>query len=78
MISIFIRRHLRAPVLSQAEMTVGEYPCWIEERADELVVHFQPKTVPSAKTFFNLRFRTTDKTARARIRRIFDELSRID
>ena len=78
MIGIFIKRYLRAPALSQAEMIVGKYPCWIEERADELVVHFQPKESPSDKTLFNLRFRTTKKVTRARIRQIFDELSCID
>lgn len=78
MIGTLIKYHLRAPALSQPEMTVGGYPCWIQERADELVVHFQPKTVPSTKTLFNLRFRTTNRATRAKIRRLFDELSRID
>ena len=57
-------------------MIVGEYPCWIEDRADELVVHFEPKTAgASAHTFFNLRFRGRSTAERSLIKDMFNVLS---
>lgn len=57
-------------------MIVGGYPCWIEDRFDETVVHFEPKSDGSSShTFFNLRFRVTDQAKRSRIKAVFDELS---
>lgn len=62
--------------MSRASMIVGEYPCWIEDRPDETVVHFEPKRAGSSShTFFNLRFRVTDPAKRSRIKAVFDELS---
>lgn len=57
---------------------LGEYPFRIEERYDELVVHFESKKNPLRGTVFNLRFRITDKHKRNRIKEIISELSKID
>ncbi len=57
---------------------LGEYPFRIEERFDELVVHFESKLNPLRGTVFNLRFNTRDKQKRERIKEIIAELSRID
>ena len=57
---------------------LGEYPFRIEERFDELVVHFESKLNPLRGTVFNLRFKITDKQRRNRIKEIIAELSKID
>jgi len=57
---------------------LGEYPFRIEERFDELVVHFESKQNPLRGTEFNLRFRVKDKQKRSRIKEIIAELSKID
>ena len=62
--------------MSRANMIVGEYPCWIEDKTDELVIHFEPKRAGSrAHTFFNLRFHTRSTADRSRIKDMFNELS---
>lgn len=61
-----------------AEEILGEYPFRIEERYDEVVVHFQSKLNPLGGTVFNLRFKTKDKQKRDRIKEIMSELSKID
>ena len=57
---------------------LGEYPFRIEERFDELVVHFESKQNPLRGTVFNLRFNVRDKQKRNRIKEIIAELSKID
>ena len=57
---------------------LGEYPFRIEERFDELIIHFESKQNPLRGTVFNLRFRITDKHKRNRIKEIVDELKRIN
>ena len=57
---------------------MGEYPFNIEERFDELVIHFESKENPLRGTVFNLRFKIKDKSKRNRIKEITDELSKID
>ncbi len=57
---------------------LGEYPFRIEERFDELVVHFESKQNPLRGTVFNLRFNVKDKNKRERIKEIISELSKID
>jgi hypothetical protein len=57
---------------------LGEYPFRIEERFDEMVVHFQSKLNPLGGTVFNLRFKIKDKVKRERIKEIISELSQID
>ena len=57
---------------------LGEYPFSIDERFDELVVHFHSKLNPLRGTVFNLRFNTRDKQKRKRIKEIIFELSKID
>lgn len=60
------------------EKIMGEYPFNIEERFDELVIHFESKKNPLRGTVFNLRFKIKDKSKRNRIKEITDELSKID
>lgn len=57
---------------------LGEYPFRIEERFDEMIVHFESKQNPLRGTVFNLRFKVKDKSKRARIKEIISELSKID
>jgi hypothetical protein len=61
-----------------AEDILGEYPFRIDERFDEMVIHFQSKLNPLGGTVFNLRFKTKDKNKRERIKEIILELSEID
>ncbi len=61
-----------------AEEILGEYPFRIEERYDEVVVHFESKQNPLRGTVFNLRFKVKDKVKRDRIKEIMSELSKID
>jgi hypothetical protein len=61
-----------------AEEILGEYPFRIEDRFDELVVHFQSKLNPLGGTVFNLRFKVKDIQKRNRIKEIINELSKID
>lgn len=63
--------------VSQVGMTVGEHPCWFDEKGGELIVHFCPKN-RSPHTIFDLNFRTKDPNMHARIKGMFQELSRID
>ena len=65
------------PAVSQAEITVGEHPCWFDEKDGELIVHFCPKN-RSPHTIFDLNFRTKDPNMHARIKGMFQELSKID
>ena len=60
------------------EDVLGEYPFRIEERFDELVVHFESKLNPLRGTVFNLRFKVKNKSKRQRIKEIISELSQID
>ena len=60
------------------ENILGEYPYHIEERDDELVVHFNSKENPNRGTVFNLRFRIIDKYRRDRIKAMISEISKID
>lgn len=57
---------------------IGEYPYSIEERDNELVVHFESKLNPIRGTVFNLRFKVTDNHRRNKIKEHLLELSRID
>ena len=61
-----------------AEEILGEYPFRIEDRFDELVVHFQSKLNPLGGTVFNLRFKVKDIQKRNRIKEIINDLSKID
>ena len=63
--------------VSQAEITVGEHPCWFDEKDGEMIVHFCPKN-RSPHTIFDLNFRTKDPDMHARIKGMFQELSKID
>ena len=60
------------------ENIVGEYPFKVEERFEELVIHFESKKNPLRGTVFNLRFKIKDKDKRSRIKEMIDELSKID
>ena len=60
------------------EDVLGEYPYSIEDRDNELMVHFESKETPDRGTVFNLRFKVTDKYRRKRIKEIVSELARID
>ena len=57
---------------------MGEYPYHIEERDDELVVHFESKLNPAGKTVFNLRFKILDRYRRNQIKELISELSKIE
>ena len=57
---------------------MGEYPYGVEDRDDELVIHFKSKETQGRGTVFNLRFRVTDRYRRDRIKGMIAELARID
>lgn len=62
--------------MSRAEMIVGTYPCWIQDKPDAPVAYLEPKTSGSRPhNLVNLTFRVTDQARRSRIRAMFDELS---
>jgi len=61
-----------------ADKILVEYPFRMEERYDEMVVHFESKQNPLRGTVFNLRFKVKDKSKRERIKEIISELSEID
>ena len=60
------------------EDVLGGYPYHVEERDDELVIHFDSKETPGRGTVFNLRFRITDRYRRDRIKTAISELASID
>lgn len=61
-----------------SENIIGEYPYSIEERDNELVVHFESKENPTRGTVFNLRFKVSDRYRRNRIKELMSELSKIE